>query len=226
MYKVMIVEDDPMVAAINRQYVELNQEFRVCGIFKNGKEGLDYLKQRGAALVILDYYMPLMNGREFLAAIREMEERPEVIMVTAAGEAETVRALMGAGILDYLVKPFEYARFEQALERFRRRRRLLGAAEGNLSQSEIDRLLNGSPGGDLTGRMQKGLQEHTLEMIRQYMKDNRDRAYTSEDIAEQVHLSRVTIRRYVNYMLETHEIASTVDYHTGGRPSIKYKYVL
>ena len=32
--------------------------------------------------------------------------------------------------------------------------------------------------------------------------------------------------RYVNYMLETHEIASTVDYHTGGRPSIKYKYVL
>ena len=46
----------------------------------------------------------------------------------------------------------------------------------------------------------------------------------SEEIAEQVHLSRITIRRYVNYMVETGELASSIDYQTGGRPSIRYSY--
>ena len=49
-------------------------------------------------------------------------------------------------------------------------------------------------------------------------------ALTSEEIAEQVHLSRITIRRYVNYMVETGELVSSIDYQTGGRPSIRYRY--
>ena len=73
--------------------------------------------------------------------------------------------------------------------------------------------------------MYKRQQEQTLETVRQYMRENPDKEFTSEEIAEQVHLSRVTIRRYVNYMLETHEIASDIDYRTGGRPSIKYRYI-
>ena len=98
--------------------------------------------------------------------------------------------------------------------------------DGNLSQKDIDRLLSSGAVNEAgPTRMQKGLQEHTLETIRQYMKDNRGQSFTSEEIAEQVHLSRVTIRRYVNYMLETHEIASSIDYKTGGRPSIQYRYV-
>ena len=47
---------------------------------------------------------------------------------------------------------------------------------------------------------------------------------TGEQIAEQIHLSRITIRRYMNYMVDTGEIISTIDYKTGGRPSIKYGF--
>ena len=57
------------------------------------------------------------------------------------------------------------------------------------------------------------------------MKENQSKKYTSEDIAEQVGLSRVTVRRYMNYMLEIKEITSEIDYSTGGRPSIKYKSI-
>lgn len=226
MYRVIIVEDDPMVGAINRQYVDMNPQFKVVGLFKNGKEGLSYVKRYPVDLVILDYYMPLMDGMEFIRQLKNMERRPEVIMVTAANETETVRKLLGAGIVDYLVKPFEYARFEQALEAFSGRQKLLASSGGSMSQKEIDSILGGGKGdGPRQGRMQKGLQEQTLELVRQYMRENPQREFTSEEIAEQVHLSRVTIRRYVNYMLETHEITSDIDYRTGGRPSIKYRYI-
>lgn len=226
MYRVIIVEDDPMVGAINRQYVDMNPQFKAVGVFKNGKEGLQYIRKYPVDLVILDYYMPLMNGMEFISRLKELERHPEVIMVTAANEAETVRKLLGAGIVDYLVKPFEYARFERALEAFSGRQELLASSGTGMSQQEIDNLLRvGNADLHRPARMQKGLQEQTLETVRQYMRENPDQEFTSEEIAEQVHLSRVTIRRYVNYMLETHEIASDIDYRTGGRPSIKYRYI-
>ena len=222
----MIVEDDPMVGAINRQYVEMNPQFQVAGIFKNGREGIQYLEKRPVDLVILDYYMPLMNGMEFINEMKNRGYTADVIMVTAANETETVRQLLGAGIVDYLVKPFEYARFERALELFMKRRELLASSGESMSQKDIDSFLGGgSAEKQGNARMQKGLQEHTLETVRQYMRANPEKDFTSEEIAEQVHLSRVTIRRYVNYMLETHEIVSDIDYQTGGRPSIKYRYL-
>ena len=46
MYKVIIVEDDPMVAAIDRQYVETDRSFRVEGVFKNGQQALDFARER------------------------------------------------------------------------------------------------------------------------------------------------------------------------------------
>ena len=59
-------------------------------------------------------------------------------------------------------------------------------------------------------------------MIRGFLKEHAGEAISSEQVAEQVHLSRITIRRYMNYLLEAGEITSFVDYQTGGRPSIKY----
>ena len=54
MYRVIIVEDDPMVAAINRQYIDVTPSFRTDRIFKNGSEALSYLKKDDADLIILD----------------------------------------------------------------------------------------------------------------------------------------------------------------------------
>ena len=65
MYRVIIVEDDPMVAAINRQYIDVTPSFRTDRIFKNGSEALSYLKKADADLIILDYYMPSMNEANF-----------------------------------------------------------------------------------------------------------------------------------------------------------------
>ena len=53
-YHVLIIEDDSMVAAIDRQYVESDRRFQVDRVFKNGLPALDYLAEHRADLVILD----------------------------------------------------------------------------------------------------------------------------------------------------------------------------
>ena len=145
-YQVMIVEDDPMVAAINKKYTETVPGFRVAGMFRNGAEGLEYLRSHHVDLVILDYYMPEMNGDVFMDRIREEGIQVSVIMVTSANSADTVRSLLLKGVRDYLVKPFELERFQAALERFRSNKELLTGAGSSMDQNALDRLFAGNAG--------------------------------------------------------------------------------
>ena len=84
MYKVIIIEDDPMVASINKQYVELTSSFHVEATFKNGILALQYLQNCTVDLVILDYYTPQMNGDEFIDQLHAAGMTPAIIMVTSA----------------------------------------------------------------------------------------------------------------------------------------------
>lgn len=223
MYSVIIVEDDPMVASINRQYVELEPSFSVKQSFKSGQDALSWLSREEADLIILDYYMPLMTGKEFIDRLHSMGKAPSVIMVTSASDSVIVQDLLSRGVLDYLVKPFERSRFRQALSRFAQTRSCLDGSP-ELNQAEIDRLLSHMQpsSSSFQTELAKGLSETTLNLIRNFLQNRPGEFFSSEQIAEQVCLSRITIRRYVNYMLEMGEIISSVDYQTGGRPSIKY----
>ena len=122
MYKVLIVEDDPMVAMINEQYVCKNKNFCVAKTCRNGQEALDFLTGtddgKNVDLVIMDVFMPLMNGIETLKKIREKKIAAEVIMVTAANDSATIEETMHLGVIDYLIKPCAYDRFQVALEKF------------------------------------------------------------------------------------------------------------
>ena len=226
-YQVIIIEDDPMVAAIDRQYVETDSRFQVAHVLKSGGEALGVLENCRPDLIILDYYTPSMDGMEFVDRLHAMGQYPAIIMVTSANDREIVHGLLSRGVLDYLVKPFAFARFRQAMDKFLQTQNLLSCSQESslLDQQAIDRLIRRQerpePGGN---QMSKGLNAATLERVRSFLSASRGQALTSEEIAEQVHLSRITIRRYVNYMVETGELASSIDYHTGGRPSIRYSY--
>lgn len=223
-YHTVIIEDDSMVAAIDRQYVESDKRFRVDRVFKNGVDALEYLGENSADLIILDYYMPVMTGREFLDRYHAQGGCAGVIAVTSAGDADIVQEMVSRGVLDYLVKPFEYFRFQKALEHFVHMRESIGTQSDSLNQETIDRMLHqrGTDDGK-SSQLGKGLNVATLKTIRDFFEENGEASFTCEQIAGRVHLSRITVRRYVTYMTETGELVGTVDYQTGGRPSIRYK---
>ena len=59
------------------------------------------------------------------------------------------------------------------------------------------------------------MQEQTLELIRSYLEENKWIFLSSNEIASKVILSRSTVRRYMNYLVENREIISQIDYSTG-----------
>ena len=73
MIKTIIVEDDPMVAQINRRYLDTANDIQVAAEFNNGKDALAYIETEEPDLVILDVYMPVMNGLELLREIRKAD---------------------------------------------------------------------------------------------------------------------------------------------------------
>lgn len=223
MYKVMIVEDDPMVASINQQYLERNQNLKIVGQFRNGQEALEYLENNGADLAVVDYYMPIMDGLEFVRKCHEKNIKTDVIIVTAANTAQDISEFLQLGIVDYLVKPFTYERFQKAIDKYLYRKNL-AKQDKTLDQAEIDKLLSQDQNIRPVEKvvLEKGLQEQTLERIRTYLEEHKGTLMSSNEIASEVNLSRITVRRYMNYLVENREIISQIDYSTGGRPSIKY----
>lgn len=224
MYSVIIVEDDPMVAAINLKYTQMNSNLEVVGQFTNGKDALDFLETHEADLAIVVLYMPVMNGVDFMQELRNRKHPIDLIVVTAANDADHIRQLLSLGVIEYLIKPYEYDRFNQALSTFLEYKENL-ASEQHLTQHQLDQLLRrNNTELNTSEALGKGLQQKTLDLIMNYMKEHIGEGLTSERLSTDTNLSRVTIRRYMNYLLEKEIITSEIDYSTGGRPSIIYHY--
>ena len=120
MYKTIIVEDDLMVCSILEKQLGKFTQLRLEGNYRRCADALEYLKQTpdGADLIVLDYFMPGMNGVEFLTQLRRFNTDVQVIMITSADDYEVIRSAMCCGICDYILKPFNAARLEKAVARF------------------------------------------------------------------------------------------------------------
>lgn len=221
MYRVVIVEDDPMITELNRRYTERDGRFTVAQTFNQPRRALDWLRHNAADLVILDFYMPQMNGLELLRAIRGAGVEADVIMITAANDAATVEALTRLGVVDYLVKPFAYDRFCRALDAFCQRRSAIRG--GSLDQSALDHLMHTAPPAPTT--LPKGMQPQTQERVLACMRAAPDRVYTCEEIAAASGLSVVTVRRYMGYLAQQGQVTGDMNYGTGGRPCLVYRLV-
>lgn len=88
MIKVLIVEDDPMVAEFNKRYLKEINGFSLSGIVHNVRDAKEFLNKEQVNLILLDVYMPGANGLELLHFIREQKMAVDVILITAAADTE------------------------------------------------------------------------------------------------------------------------------------------
>jgi len=121
MPKILIIEDDPEIAALERDYLQMSGFETV--LASGGIEGLEAAKNSDIDLIILDIMLPEMDGFTVLGKLRETSDIP-VILISARGEdIDKIRGL-GLGADDYIHKPFSpgelVARVRAHLSRFER----------------------------------------------------------------------------------------------------------
>lgn len=221
MFNVLIVEDDPMVAMINEQYVCRHKSFNVVGKCNNGDKALKFLSENTVDLIILDVFMPQKDGFETLRQLRKEKCSVDVIMVTAANDRESLEEGLHLGVIDYLVKPFTFDRFRLALDKFISQKQVLKDFD-TLDQSNIDFIIDKTR-KQTQDLFPKGIQDKTLHAIIDCLKQHKDTSITSDYISEQTGLTAVTVRRYMSYLEENGKVIGELNYETGGRPCMYYR---
>ena len=112
--RTIVVDDEPLARDRLLKLLHAEPEIEVVGEAKNGREGVELIRQMKPALAFLDVQMPELDGFGVLAELA-VDERPAVVFVTAfdkfALKAFEVHAV------DYLLKPFDKERFQTALKR-------------------------------------------------------------------------------------------------------------
>ncbi|WP_257307005.1 response regulator [Geothrix campi] len=220
MIRVLLVEDDPMVAELNRMYLSRVPGFETVASARSASEALELLQSHTVDLLLLDIFMPGQSGIELMEGIRRRALDVDVIFVTAARDAVTIDRALKLGAVDYLIKPFEFERLKQALDRYGETRRMIRDGQ-TLDQAELDRrLARRTPEGRKAEGLPKGLDRNTLDKVLQAISAWPETTpwFTSEEVGQQVGISRVSVRKYFEFLCTLKVLRMEPGYGTGGRP--------
>ncbi|HHW36555.1 MAG TPA: response regulator [Bacillales bacterium] len=221
MIRVLLIEDDPMVQEVNRQFIERIEGFKIVGIAGNGYEGIKMIKKLKPDLIFIDIFMPAQDGLETIHQIRKEAITVDIIPITAATDMETIRNVLQNGAFDYIMKPFKFERIKKSLENYRTFRNQLHS-KGTLTQKDLDQIRFEKEDYESSNfELPKGLNEVTFKKVMNYLNEQKQ-PLSAEEVAEKVGLARVTARRYLDYLAKSGHILIDVQYGGIGRPINRY----
>src|SRR6266511_823442 len=170
MIRVLIVDDDFMVAKVHGGYVAKTPGFEVVGVAHTGADALTAVDELRPDLVLLDIYLPDLDGVSVLRALRgSASADTDVIVISAATDVETIRAAMRGGVLHYLIKPFTYAALYDQLKHFAALHERLGMLS-EAGQSDVDQVFGGRPSGATP--LPKGLSGETAAVVERVLRSS------------------------------------------------------
>ncbi|MGB8451403.1 MAG: response regulator [Anaerocolumna sp.] len=217
----MIVEDDPMVREINSKFLKRIEGFNLYKAVSNLEDAKKYIIVKKPDLILLDVYLPKENGIDFLKWIRKQALAIDIILITADKSMERIQEALRYGVVDYLIKPFHFERFKEALLQFKNRYYQFKKYEV-IEQNDLDRLISGTSGLQKEDEFAKGLNKFTYKSIWDEIEKRDREEFTAENLAEKLGIARVTIRRYLEYMEKEDLVEKLVEYGKVGRPQYKY----
>jgi response regulator of citrate/malate metabolism len=229
--RVLVVEDEPVASAAHAAYVGRLDGFTLAGTAPDGQSALRLLSEFLASgdpveLVLLDMNLPDLHGLDIARRMRAAGILADIIAITAVRELAIVRSAVAIGV-QYLIKPFTYATFADKLTSYRLFRQQLaapqsGSAKTGASQSDVDQAF-ASLRAPSEMPLPKGLSVSTLESVQEFMKGRSD-AVSATEVMDALGMSRVTARRYLEYLADAGTASRSPRYGTPGRPENEYRW--
>jgi response regulator of citrate/malate metabolism len=222
MITTLVVEDDPVVAEVNVGYIERVPGFIPVGVARTGAEAITLAVSQEPDLVLLDFALPDMTGIQVCHALHARKPQPPgIIAVTAARDADTVRAAIANGVIQYLIKPYSFATFRDKLDRYAAYQHKLPS--GQLTdQPEVDRALEALRGSPVSA-LPKGLSPVTYDLIVRALRDGGG-PLSAVEVAGATGVSRVSARRYLDHLHQKGLVTLTSRYGSTGRPEHRYQW--
>jgi len=220
--EVLIIEDDPRIADIHRRFIDKIEGFVVVGAANTGAEAIDWVSAIKPDLILLDVYLPDMSGTELMSFIQVESVDSDIIFITASAEVSVVKQAFRGGVVDYILKPLTFDRFQDSLQTYLEKRKTL-AGSGNLQEESIQSLWHpakSSAGTDVV-LTPKGIDPITMEKVVFHIRQQAN-GITAEKLGVASGLSRSTARRYLEYLVSERRATAELTYGTIGRPERRY----
>lgn len=222
-HTVMILEDDIRASYTLESTINEHPAFEVVAVSENCAEALSQFELYQPSLVFVDITLPDGRGIDVIRNLRDKNATCDFIMTTAERETSVIEESIHLGVLDYLVKPIRMSRVQRALDDFDRYRQQL-TRSNTVDQGAIDRILRKT-----TVKSQrltpKGIDATTLASILDIMKTECSGEFSASDIGKRLSVSRVTARRYLEFLESEGAIHMVLNYNTGGRPLRLYQII-
>ncbi len=116
-YRVIIAEDENLIAKNIAKHIENeNPNFKVTGIYSNGEDALEAIREQPPAVVFTDISMPVMTGLEMAAEISRTMSHVKIVIITGYADFEYARESLHYGVTDYLLKPLDTKELHKVLK--------------------------------------------------------------------------------------------------------------
>lgn len=220
--QVLVVEDEELSAQAHADYVRRTAGFELAAVARSSVEALRELRRVPVDLVLLDMHLPDGHGLGLLQRMRADGHLCDVIAVTAARDVEVVKRAVAQGVVLYLLKPFTYAGFRTKLDQYADYRAHLLSTERTVGQAEVDEMLGVLRTAPQGSSLPKGMSVDTLREVTLALGDGVGRS--ASELATAVGSSRVTARRYLEYLATERVVERSVRYGGSGRPEVEYRW--
>ena len=225
MIRTLIIEDDFRVAEINAAYVSKDPDFKVIGLAHSSAKGYEMVLEHKPDLVLLDLYLPDEHGLELFARLQQLPRgsKPDVFVITAARDSQSLRDAIQLGAATYIVKPFNGHELIERLRTYKAGHERLNLA-GEVSQSDVDATVALMHGSKLAESAEGGTSNPTTSSIINCLKAS-SAPMSASEVAKALRISRATAQRYLSQMADRKLVVLELQYGTAGRPVNNYRLV-
>ncbi len=182
MYKVLIVDDEPVIVEGLRKIVDWEKyNCVVVGTASSGKEGLEMTEKYQPDILFTDIRMPGMDGLTMIAALRSEHRNMQIVILTGYRDFEYARTALNLGVFRYLVKPSKMKELDEAMESLTERLDKLGRSK----EQEVS---------EDTENANNFVVKQALSYIEQHYKEK----LQLTDVAEKVYVSHWHLSKLLN----------------------------